>query len=57
MSNGDVNIDDQDLKMAQGAFTDDDDPQQFVSEYEEWLEMTYTNDRKKRAVDQKKVRF
>ena len=54
---GDTNMDHADLLEASGAFADDDDPQQFVSEYEEWLEMTYANDRKKRAVEQKKVRF
>ena len=58
MNKGDTNIDHQDMLMAQGAFDDDQDQEQLIrNEYDAWLEETYAADRRKRMVEQKKVRF
>ena len=55
---GDTNIDHQDMLMAQGAFDDDQDQEQLIrNEYDAWLEETYAADRRKRMIEQKKVRF
>jgi hypothetical protein len=58
MNKGDTNIDHQDLLEAQGAFVDEEDPRQWASEYEQWLDEVYNKDRKQRqSLETKKVRF
>jgi hypothetical protein len=52
-------MDHEDMLEASGAFAeiDDDRPEQFTKEYEEWLDDLYKKERAKRAQNPPKVRF
>ena len=50
---GDVQIDHQDLLLANGAFVDDEDPEQWKDSYQRWLDETYERDRQRRVASEK----